>query len=78
MIKKLKELDSLQYLLVVFLSYLFTFGLLGSLGVREYIITNYSRMLDFIVFLLIYVGSFVGFAYLIDWIWKKFNIQRKK
>lgn len=78
MMNKLKELDTKQYLLVVLLSYLLTFGLLGSLGVREYLITNYSRLVDFVVFLLLYVGTFVGLAYFVDWLWKALNIEKKK
>ena len=76
MMNKLKELDTKQYLLVVLLSYLLTFGLLGALGVREYLITNYSRLVDFVVFLLIYVGTFVGLAYFVDWLWKALNIKK--
>lgn len=77
MMNKLKELDTRQYLLVVLLSYLLTFGLLGALGVREYLITNYSRLVDFVVFLLIYVGAFIGLAYFVDWLWKALKIEKK-
>lgn len=78
MMNKLKELDTKQYLFVVLLSYLLTFGLLGALGVREYLITNYSRFVDFVVFLLIYVGTFVGLAYFADWLWKVLKIEKIK
>jgi len=78
MMNKLKELDTRQYLIVVLLSYLLTFGLLGALGVREYLITNYSRFVDFIVFLMLYVGTFVGLAYFVDWLWEALNIKKIK
>lgn len=78
MMNKLKELDTRQYLIVVLLSYLLTFGLLGSLGVREYLITNYSRFVDFVVFLMLYVGTFVGLAYFVDWLWEALNIKKIK
>ena len=78
MMNKLKELDTKQYLFVVLLSYLLTFGLLGALGVREYLINNYSRFVDFVVFLLIYVGAFVGLAYFVDWLWKVLKIEKIK
>jgi hypothetical protein len=74
---KLKGLDQVQYLLVVLLSYLLTFGLLGSLGVREYLISTYSRMVDFVVFLLIYLAVFLLLAYFVDWLWKVLKIRKK-
>ena len=77
MMDKLKGLDTVQYLVVVLLSYLLTFGLLGSLGVREYLITNYSRMLDFVVFLLIYLIAFAALAYFVDWLWSVLKIRKK-
>jgi len=74
---KLKGLDQVQYLLVVLLSYLLIFGLLGSLGVREYLISTYSRMVDFVVFLLIYLAVFLLLAYFVDWLWKVLKIRKK-
>lgn len=76
--KKLAGLDKIQYLLVVLASYLLTFGLLGSLGVRDYLIENYSRAVDFVVFLLIYIISFFGFAYIVDWLWIRLGIEKRK
>lgn len=76
--KKLKELDTIQYLIVVLITYLFTFVLLGSLGVRSYLIETYSKFVEFIVFLVIYVVVFIGFAYFIDWLWKTLKIEKKK
>ncbi len=75
---KLKELDTQQYLIVVLITYLSTFVLLGSLGVRAYLIETYSKFVEFIVFLIIYVIVFIGFAYIIDWVWKALKIEKKK
>lgn len=77
MMDKLKGLDTVQYLLAVLLSYLVTFGLLGSLGVRDYLIENYSRLVDFLAFLFFYIAAFVLFAYMVDWLWKVLKIQKK-
>ncbi|NCC78832.1 MAG: hypothetical protein EOM07_04430 [Clostridia bacterium] len=77
MTNKLKGLDQVQYLLVVLLSYLLTFGLLGSLGVRDYLISTYSRLVDFVVFLLIYLAVFLLLAYVVDWLWKVLKIRKK-
>lgn len=74
---KLKGLDQVQYLLVVLLSYLLTFGLLGSLGVRDYLISTYSRLVDFVVFLLIFLAVFLLLAYVVDWLWKVLKIRKK-
>lgn len=63
---------------MVLASYLLTFGLFGSLGLRDYLIENYSRLVDFVVFLLLYIIAFFGFVYFIDWLWRKLGIENKK
>lgn len=76
--KKLKELDTKQYLIVVLITYLSTFVLLGELGFRSYLIETYSKFVEFMVFLVIYVVMFIVFAHAIDWVWKTLKIKKNK